>query len=78
VPQSLLLFNTFFYHYTFPDFPFISIGIGDIHTLFFFHEVYRKRPCGKESTELWKTQQQEKKEEILTKKMNRSPDERYT
>ena len=36
------------------------------------------KPCGKESTEVWITQKEEKKEETLTEKMKRSPDERYT
>jgi hypothetical protein len=36
------------------------------------------RPCGKGSTEVWITLKQDKKEEKLTKKMKRSPDEWHT
>ena len=42
-------------------------------------KIFNKETTWKESTKVWITQnKQEKKEETITEKMKRSPDERHT
>ena len=41
-------------------------------------QINKWKPRGEESTEVWITQKQGKREETLTERNKRSPDERHT